>query len=124
MPRCIESQSYRLFSPKRTTITTEVFARNESDEALFSNFYYKRVQKKGEVVDCPNLICSASKIESVAATANVLALDVQSHFTQYLQRGDILLIPELALSAEVCYRDETGGHAQDLALSHQRFQPL
>ena len=111
---------------KRTTITTEVFARNESDEALFSNFYYKRVLKNGEVVDCPNLICSASKIESVAATANVLALDVQSHFTQYLQRGDILVIHELitALSAEVCWRDETGGHAQDLALSHQRFQPL
>jgi len=102
IPRCIESQS---------SITTEVFSRNERDEAVLSNFYYKRVLKNGEVANCPNLICSASKIESVAATANVLALDVQSHFTQYLQRGDILVIHELimALSVEVCWRGETGG---------------
>jgi len=66
------------------TITTEVFARNESDETRFSNFHCKRVLQNGEAVDCPWLRCSASKIEYVAA-ANVLALDVQMHFTQHLQ---------------------------------------
>jgi len=73
----------------------------------------------------PKLICPASKIESVAATANVLALDVQSHFTQYLQRGSILVIHELitALSVEICWRGETGVRLKTSLLHINDFNP-
>jgi len=67
----------------------DVFARNDSDETRFSSFHWKTVLQNGEAVDCLWRICSVSKREYVPATANVLALNVQSYFTQYLLSGGI-----------------------------------
>ena len=47
-------------------MTIEVFARNKSGETRFTNFRYIRVLQIGEAIDCPWIICSASKIVSVA----------------------------------------------------------
>jgi len=51
------------------TVTTEVFPENESDRTSFLNFSCKIVLPDGEAVDCPWLIDSTSKMESVAITA-------------------------------------------------------
>jgi len=66
------------------TITTAVFPRNKSDGTQFSKFRRKRVLPNGETVGHPWLIHLAWKIESFAATANFLALDVHSYYIQYL----------------------------------------
>jgi len=78
-----------------------------------------------EAVNSPWRIRFALKIQSVDATANRLALDVQS-----LQRGGIECSTHEfigcygVIHCSLCWRGETGGHAPDVALSHQRFRSL
>jgi len=124
-PRCKESESYGLFSPKRTTVTTEVFARNESDETLFSNFYYKWALRNGEAVcskaympGIENRICCCycKRFSSGCAVALHSIPPERKYFSNswidYSVVGWNLL------------ERWNWGQAQDLAPSYQRFQPL
>jgi len=72
------------------TITTEVYRRNESEGTRFAKVHCRTGLPKGEVVGRPRPIKHTRhwKIETVATTANFLALGLHSHCTQYLLSGD------------------------------------
>ena len=117
---CPGVKSRKLFSQREPQAQQKFSPETRVMETRYFNFHCKRVLQNGAAVDCPWLICSASKIKSAAATANVLSLDVQPHFTQYLLRGGILVTHELitALSIEVSAGEAKLGGMPKTSLFH------
>ena len=133
MPLGISDRNFRNYLAQRgepPTVTSQYkFSQiNKSDGTRFSMFHCKRVLHDGEAVDCPWPIYSLSKKESVAITANLLALDVQSYYTKYLiSEGTecstsciYWLLRCCPVYCSLCWRGETWDMPQTF-LSHQRF---
>jgi len=62
-------------------IATEVFPRNNSDWTQFSKFHHKRALTNNEAIGNPRLGME-KRIFYCCTIANILALNVHSHYTK------------------------------------------